>query len=218
MVAKELIDSNIPILKPNDTVEKALDLMIECKINQLPFVNQNHFNGIFSEEFLHHFDYDTTLDSIPPMAETPYIDISAPLIEIIKKFSITTNDILPVLNELNDYLGVIEKKHVHQTFIDLLELDKSGGMLEITFSEKAYSLSEIVRIIENENAKIVNLYLSANHKNETLLTLKLNISQISTVVNALMRYGYEVSSYHTTEPVFNLEKDRYDSLMKYLNI
>jgi acetoin utilization protein AcuB len=108
-----------------------------------------------------------------------------------------------------------------ESFVLQMPLNDPGGIIEIDINNKDYSLTEISRIIENENAKITCLYISNSpneHDQKSALTLKLDISQISNVVNALGRYGYEVTSYHAAEPVANLEKDRYELLMKYLGI
>lgn len=97
-------------------------------------------------------------------------------------------------------------------------MNDTGGLLEINLNNKEYSLSEISKVVELESANILSSFISYDDQNQMHLTLKLDISQISGVVNALERYGYDVVSYFASEPVTNLEKDRYDLLMKYLSI
>jgi hypothetical protein len=116
------------------------------------------------------------------------------------------------------FLGVIEKKEANERFIGALALNDNGGILEINLHNKEYSLTEISKIVEYEYAKIISLFLSSDSHNQMHLTLKLDIAQISGVVNSLERYGYDVVSYFASEPVTNIEKDRYDLLMKYLSI
>lgn len=99
-----------------------------------------------------------------------------------------------------------------------MALNDNGGILEINLHNKEYSLTEISKIVEYEYAKIISLFLSNDSQNQMHLTLKLDIAQISGVVNSLERYGYDVVSYFASEPVTNIEKDRYDLLMKYLSI
>ncbi|OYU67465.1 MAG: hypothetical protein CFE22_04150 [Cytophagaceae bacterium BCCC1] len=218
MVAKELIDSNIPVLKQTDNVDRALQLMSECKNSHLPYLHDEIFSGFFSEDFLLNYDYDTLLEEIRPEMVELKIDSNLPILELIKVFSQTAFDLLPVFDTTGLFLGVIEKKEANERFIGALALNDNGGILEINLHNKEYSLTEISKIVEYEYAKIISLFLSSDSQNQMHLTLKLDIAQISGVVNSLERYGYDVVSYFASEPVTNIEKDRYDLLMKYLSI
>ena len=221
MIAKDLIDSNIPTLNSKDNVERALQIMNDLRIAQLPFVKENQFEGIFSEDFLLNFELDTLLSELPSIKEEIRIKPFTPILEIIKSFENAQTEILPVISEQNLFEGIIEKKHAYQSFVKQLSLNEPGGIIEINLANRDYSLYEISRIIENENAKITCLYFSKSNieiNNNILLTIKLDISQISNVVNSLGRYGFDVTAYYAIEPVANLEKDRYDMLMKYLSI
>jgi CBS domain-containing protein len=218
MVAKELIDSNIPVLKQTDNVDRALQLMSECKNSHLPYLHDEIFSGFFSEDFLLNYDYDTLLEEIRPEMVELKIDSNLPILELIKLFSRTAFDLLPVFDAAGLFLGVIEKKEANERFIGTLALNDNGGILEINLHNKEYSLTEISKIVEYEYAKIISLFLSSDSQNQMHLTLKLDIAQISGVVNSLERYGYDVVSYFASEPVTNIEKDRYDLLMKYLSI
>jgi acetoin utilization protein AcuB len=218
MVAKELIDSNIPVLKETDNVDKALQLMSESKTSHLPFVHETLFSGFFSEEQLLHHDFDTILEDIQPETIDTKIDLNLPILELVKIFIKSPFDILPVFDQTDVFLGTVEKKETLERFIETLALNDTGGLLEINLNNKEYSLSEISKVVELESANILSSFISYDDQNQMHLTLKLDISQISGVVNALERYGYDVVSYFASEPVTNLEKDRYDLLMKYLSI
>lgn len=218
MVAKEIIDSNIPVLKQTDNVDRALQLMSECKNTHLPYLYNDIFSGFYSEELLLNYDFDTLLEDIQPEMVEDAIDSNLPILELVKIFTKTPFDLLPVFDSSKVYLGVVEKKEVNEQFIQQFALTDNGGIIEINLHNKEYSLSEISKIVEYEYAKITSLFISHDSNNQMHLTLKLDISQISGVINSLERYGYDVASYFASEPVTNLEKDRYDLLMKYLSI
>jgi acetoin utilization protein AcuB len=218
MVAKAFIDSIIPVLNQTDKVYRALQLINECKISHLPYLENEKFKGFFSEEQLNIFDYDAMLSDIPPLLVLDYLDENLPLFELVKVFSKTALDILPVFDGQQNFLGVVEKKEINEKFISMFSINDNGGLLEINLQNKEYSLSEISKIVEYEYAKITSSFLFQDASNHLHLSLKLDIAQISGVVNSLERYGYDVVSYFASEPVSNLEKDRYDLLMKYLSI
>ena len=52
MLTIDLINKNIPRLKLQDTVGKALQLIVDYKVSHLPVVSENKFVGLLSEEDL----------------------------------------------------------------------------------------------------------------------------------------------------------------------
>jgi len=82
-----------------------------------------------------------------------------------------------------------------------------------------YSLSEISRIVESNDAKILSLYISS-HTDSTKLevTIKINRTDLSAIIQTFNRYNYTIkASFHQSEYVDDL-KDRFDSFMSFLNI
>ncbi len=219
MVAKQFINTNIPSLFYSDTVERALDLLNDYKLYSLPLVKDNSFEGFLSEDTLLAYDYSLKLSEIPPILATQLIYAEDPLLEAIRKAIETETDLLAVVDSVSqDFQGVLEKAVLFEKFIGTLSLSDVGGLIEINIKRKDYSLAEITRIIENESARIISLFITNDDHNDLIISLKLDVSHLSAVVNTLIRFGYDVVSYHSSEPVNNIEKDRYELLMKYLNM
>ncbi|MCA0363989.1 MAG: CBS domain-containing protein [Bacteroidetes bacterium] len=217
MVAKDLLSTDVPILRPSDNVDRALQLMSDFKYSQLPLVENKIYSGILTEDHLLNYDFDTLLEEIEPVDFQINIDENFPLVEVIKSFRNENIEFLPVQSK-GEFLGIIERKTAFQSLVDKMVLSESGGLIEIKTKDGDYQLSDISRIIEQESGKIMSMFLSHDILNNLLITLKIDVSQISPIVSSLERHGYEISSYYASEPVTNLEKDRYDLLMKYLSI
>lgn len=212
------LSTSIPVLAPNDTVADALELMAEQKYEALPYVREQVLEGLFSEEILESFNDDLLLSEILPLAVSDIILENDPIVEAIIKAQKSEFDLLPVVNKDVLYLGSILKSDLYEGFISSLGMQQSGGFLEIKIKASDYTLGDIARIIESENAKIVSLFTSIDEAQDLIVSIKLNLSNLGGIVNALNRYGYDVISYHSSEQFNNLEKDRYDHLMKYLSI
>ncbi|MBX2952021.1 MAG: hypothetical protein KF870_05920 [Leadbetterella sp.] len=215
---KSYINPNIPVLRPSDTVDDALLLFSDFKLNHLPYVINGSFEGFFSEDLLMNYDTDDLLNDIQPLPASQALLENELLTEAVGKATLSEITLLPVLNADGDFRGVVEKTALYEEFISQLALDQAGGLLEINLKGKDYSLTEISRIIENESGKIISLFITHDGNNNMILSLKLDITHISGVISALGRFGYEVISYHSSEPVNNVEKDRFEQLMKYLSI
>ncbi len=219
MTAKDIINNDLPFLKEKDSVGRALEIMNDSRQVQLPFLRNNTFLGIFTEDLLLNYTYDTRLSEVPFLKEDLYLVSTSPILEVIKIFNSAQTDILPVFNSEDEWIGTLDRNSAQSAFISQFELSNSGGIIEILVKNDDFSFSEIARLIENEDTKIVFFYTSQlNTDNQKILSIKLNKDNISKIVAVLERFGYEVSSYYASEPVHNNEKDRYDNLMKYLNI
>lgn len=215
---KSYINPNIPVLRPSDTVDDALLLFSDYKLTHLPYVIDRSLEGFFSEDLLLNYDIDDHLTDIQPLPAEHILLENDQLTEAVRKATGSGVMLLPVLNADGEFSGVVEKTALFEEFISQLALHQPGGLLEINLQGKDYSLTEISRIIENESGKIISLFITGDGNNDMILSLKLDITQISTVISALGRFGYEVASYYSSEPVNNLEKDRFDLLMKYLSM
>ena len=56
MIAKDLIDFNIPFLKIDDKSSKALDLMREFECTRLPVVSDGHYAGFLDESMIINYE------------------------------------------------------------------------------------------------------------------------------------------------------------------
>ena len=83
-----------------------------------------------------------------------------------------------------------------------------------------YALSEIARIVEDADGKILSLYVTQDPEGSSLhLTLKLNRSDLQPVVRGFERFGYKVSAEYGAElPVDETARRNYESLLKYLSV
>ncbi len=86
-------------------------------------------------------------------------------------------------------------------------------------SQNDYSLSEIAQIIESNDARVLSMYITSRIDSTTMeVILKVNKQDISGIMNTFNRYNYTIkASYGEEEDPGDL-KDRYDSLMNYLNV
>jgi acetoin utilization protein AcuB len=219
MVVKNYINYTIPHLKPSDSVDQTLELLSEFKLNSMVLVAEGHVVAIISEQMLENLPEEMELMNIPFLhKEELVLDENLPFFETLRIVSAIDKDVLAVVDSQQIYQGTVTKAELYQKFVEGLSLNTQGGIIEIKLKDNTYSLSEISRLIEQEHAHILSMFLFNNDEDEKSIIMKLDAPQISFIVHSLERFGYEVLSYFSTEHVGNLEKDRFDLLMKYLNI
>jgi len=93
-----------------------------------------------------------------------------------------------------------------------------GAVLIVRKGIKDYSFSEIAQIVESNNAKILGAFLSNFENDLAEITVKMNNTGLSEIIQTFIRYGYEVIAGHEEESYVQDLKDRSSYLKKYLNI
>jgi len=83
-----------------------------------------------------------------------------------------------------------------------------------------YSLAEIARLVESNEAKILTSYIENDELDPIYLRVVLRINQtdLTRVIATLERFGYVISnSFHqATSPT--VDQERFDALMRYLGV
>src|SRR5690606_21786672 len=94
-----------------------------------------------------------------------------------------------------------------------------GGIISVKMHAQDYSLAELARIIEYNDAKILHVFIhiSPEAQSRIIVSVKLNKSDLTTVVQTLERYHYDIHSVHQVTDHANELDNRYEWLIKYLN-
>ena len=219
MIASELISYDIPPLKLSDTGAKALDWMEEFKTSELPVVDENSYVGLISEsEVLDRNNVDDTIESYNLTFKNPSALENQHLFEIISVIVENDIDILPVVDQNEHYLGLITTKKIIQYFSQIASVTNAGSILTLEVNVKDYSLSEISRMVESDDAKILASFITSHQDSNKLeVTLKINKTEISRILHTFERFNYTVlASYNESEYHKDLQ-GRYDEFMRFLN-
>lgn len=105
-----------------------------------------------------------------------------------------------------------------EQFSELSEAENSLIILEMPI--KDYTLTEIARIVESNNAHVISLStLPISGSSELLVSLKLDISDLTTILRSFERFNYNVTYFFMKEgEVTDKQKERLDELMYYLDM
>ncbi len=221
MTVSELINPNIPPLRPGDSLEFAQSWLNEFKISALPVVEDGRYLGMVTEmALLDHLDAAGLVSDLPLENSTLSIPPQSHFSEFLKISSRYGLDSLAVVSENNQYEGVICLKDCATALSNTLSIQSEGGILEVSLYRIDYSLSQISRLIESENAKVLVAYLQIdpNDHRKLILTLKLDQKDLSRIVATLARFDYQIVGRYddsTTEPI-NI--DRLDILFRLFDI
>ncbi len=221
MLAAELLDPMLPALKPSDTVGQALAWMEEHHVGQLVLTDQDEYRGIVSEELLMDIaDDERLLVDVMRLFEQVYAQENQHLFEVLGLVIQNQMAVIAVLNEEREFTGTISVSELLKQFAMELGVQESGALLILSLNERDYSLTEISRLIESNNVKIISSYYSSaayGMPDRSRLTLKLNRRDITSVISTLERFGYHIEAAFANAPVESIDQERLDSLLRYLN-
>jgi CBS domain-containing protein len=220
MLAKDLITDEIPPLKTSDTGLMAINWMDEFKVSHLPIVSKHEYLGLISDTDI--LDLNITDDELGKTKLSlirPFVTEQQHIYEVIKMVSNMKLTVLPVLNEQQQYVGLIPTTSLIQQFATLAATREPGGIVVLEMGLHDYSLTQIAQIIEGNDAKILSLYVNPLEDSTKIeVTIKLNKQDLSGVLQTFYRYNYNVKqSFHQSEFLDDM-KNRFDSFMNYINI
>lgn len=221
MLAKELISDVIPSLRLTDNGQKALNWMEIFRISHLPVVDNHQYLGLISDKSIYDLNLnDKLMEDCRDFLVQPYVGVSQHIYEVVSVVSRLKITVVPVLDQEHQYRGVITVFDLAQRFADLVAVNEPGGVIVLELNPIDYSLAEIARIVEGNDAKILSLYVSkSDDSKEITVTLKINQMDLSPVIQTFVRFDYVIKSVFMDDSVLkHLYDDRFELLMKYLNI
>jgi acetoin utilization protein AcuB len=221
VIAEDLINQMIPPLKGSDDAHKAIVWMEEFRCNYMPVVNDGKLLGFLSEEIiLETNDIEKLVKDFDLLGLNCYVHLDTHFYDILKVAADNKLQMVGVLDNKQNYCGVITVQDTLTSFAQTAAVQLPGGILVLSMNHIDYSLAEISRLIEENHAKILSSIVKEDplDPGKIRLTIKINQIDMSRVVATLERFSYKViGRYQETKPQDD-EKDRIDMLLRYLDI
>jgi CBS domain-containing protein len=219
MLLKDFITKEYPVLKSFDTGEYALSMMDELKVQHLPLVDDGTYTCLLSEK-----DLLAMPDPLAPVAEpasfAPGVTENSHLHEVIARMSRYRLSLLPVVDREGKYIGVITRDRLIDAISELCNAETSGSVVVLEMWPQDYVLSDIARIIEANNAHVLNLLHNIEQDTGRLhITIKIDLEDATPVIRSFERFNYTVL-YHFMEKgmVDEVLQQRMDELLYYMNM
>ncbi len=220
MKVEDLISEYIPPLKYTETGERALNWMNEFRVSHLPVLHGNEYVGLVSDDDI--FDMadpkhqlKDELINLPK----PFVYSDRHVYDVMKLISDLKITTVPILNRENKYIGCTDLLYLMSQITAVGSIKETGGILVLKMAVHDYSLTEISRIVEENDAKILSSYVSSkSDSTEIEVTLKINDVHLDRIIRTFERYDYVISETYAKGNHTEDIKKRYDELMNYLNM
>ncbi|HET8572699.1 MAG TPA: CBS domain-containing protein [Edaphocola sp.] len=221
MYIDAFINHEIPSLTATHTIAEALDMMRDFLVSELPFVDNGRLVALVDE--------DTLLDAADPSAvvvkhaslkASPVVAITAHPYEAACRMAEFKLSLLPVIDEQEQYLGVVTRHDLFQyLFEPATGLAFPGAVMVLSMKPVDYSLSEIARICESCDTTILNVQVFTDAQSENMdVVLKTNKKDLQALRASFERFEYNVKEIFGAQPDQGNLIERYRLLMNYINM
>jgi CBS domain-containing protein len=192
--------------------------MNDYHVAHLPVVEEEKYLGIISEEQLLHSDDEIKLEDLQISDGGTSVQANEHFLKAIQVAVQNKLSVVPVI-ENNHILGIVTYNDLLRNASDFMSLGQPGALIVLELESRAYSFTEINRIVESNDAQITQLNSFADPETGlSQVTIKLNKLEVSDIINSFQRYEYNVKYYFGEELYENELKSNYDNLMHFLNI
>lgn len=221
MLANKLISDVIPAFLSSEKGQKVLNAMDLYRVSHMPVIEDSRYIGLVYDKLI----YDMNLLNEPIAKEkdkflTAHVHEDQHIFEVAVLMYKLKLSVLAVLNSNHDYIGAITLYDLARRFARFFSLQEPGGVVVIEVNVNDYSLTQISRIVEENDTKILSLFLNREPGTNNLeIILKFDKEDLSPVLRAFERYEYNVKGVYLDDSTLNdLYQDRYDQFMRYMNL
>jgi len=219
MIAEQLVSDEIIPLRTSDTGEEGLQMMSEFYVRHLPIVNNRQLLGLISEDDILNFDATEDVGSYSLSLSAPYVHTGDHIYEVMRVLAEYQLTLIAVVDNENNYVGVVTQEDLLRYFAGMASFVDPGSIIILETHRHDYSLAEVARIVESENAVILSSFVSsAPDDTELNITIKVNTQNISRITATFARFNYTIKASFNEAEYLDTLKEHYDSFMSYLNV
>ncbi len=219
MTAEALITDILVPLRPSDTGEEALGVMNEFYIRHLPLVEDGQLLALFSEENILDADPMEEVGNYRRPHLPPSVFPDDHLYDVMRQLVENNLTVVPVINREGTYIGMVTGEDLLKFFAASGTFRDPGSIVVLEMNRHDYSLAEIARIVESEGAIVLSSFLRSFEDTSRIeVTLKLNSQSIGATLATFERFNYIVKASFNEKQLQDALRERYDSLINYLNV
>ncbi|MCB0607007.1 MAG: CBS domain-containing protein [Lewinellaceae bacterium] len=219
MTAETLLSTTILPLRTSDTGEDALAMMNDFLVRHLPVVNNEQLLGLLSEEDILNADVEEPVGSYSLSIPSTSVQLTDHIYEVMRLLADYQLTVIPVVDIDGNYAGLITLEDLLRYFATSSSFQDPGSIVVLEMGRHDYSLVTIARIVESENAAILSSFITSYGESTRIdVTIKINRMQIGGILAGFERFNLHVKASFNEQVYFDTLKERYDSLINYLNV
>lgn len=217
-VLSEYINNDLKPISVKDFLVTVQDFFIDVPYSHFPVLENDVYVGCISAVDAETFDMNKKVSDYRYAFEGFFVRESMVWLDVLEVFARNNSNIVPILNENNQYIGYYQITDVIKFLNETPFLKETGGIIVVEKGVIDYSMSQIAQIVESNNGKLLGLFVSEANNDKVQITVKTTLGGMNDIIQTFRRYNYEIVSEHNEDNYLNNLKERSEYLDKYLNI
>lgn len=214
----DYITNDYKAINSKETIAEVQDFFAEVSYSHFSVIDEGIYIGCIAADDIETFDSDKKVSDYKYTLEGFFARKNMIWLDVLEVFAKNHTNIVPVLDEENNYTGYYELEDIVKFFHETPFLKEQGGIIIIEKSILDYSMSQITQIVESNNGKLLGLFVSEASADKIQITLKIALGGMNEIIQTFRRYNYEIISEHQEDNYLNNLKERSEYLDKYLNM
>lgn len=208
------LNYDLPVLRLTDSVAKALKTLRAQGVNALAVVENKQYIGLVSLEILSQaLSPEQFLSDLKNHFSSFKMEEEEDVLASLPWFDEPSCDIIAITNADNQFRGYLTKTEVGNLLLNSGVENKNGGIIRIPFQASRDSLSTIIRIIEEENGFVVRSFFQ-----EPNVVLQVQTETFGKIISNLERHGIFIEKAFVFGEQLEVDQDRFDHLMRFIDL
>lgn len=208
------LNYDLPVLRLTDSIAKALKTLRTQGVNTLAVVENKNFIGLVSSEILSQaLSSEQSLADLRTHFSTFRMEEEEDVLASLPWFDEPTLDVIAITNGEGSFRGYLTKNEVGNLLLNSGLENKNGGIIRIPFQASRDSLSTIIRIIEEENGFVVRSFFQ-----EPNVVLQVQTEAFGKIISNLERHGIFIEKAFVFGEQLEVDQDRFDHLMRFIDL
>ncbi|QDP85404.1 CBS domain-containing protein [Chryseobacterium sp. SNU WT5] len=215
MFIKDYISKDYPAFNTSDSIEVANEMAKEFGYSHVFIKKKGIYQGALSQPFLEESP-EGSLATLEHHYEKFALLNDGNVLDSIRLFHTFNSNVVPIINKLEKYEGYLTCDDLFSEFAKYPLFSENGALLVVQINKRSYSMTEVCKIVESNNAKIYGCYISAFEGDDVQISLKISSENLSSIDETFERYGYSVVHKYYDDEKEELLKDRFGFFQKYM--
>jgi Mg/Co/Ni transporter MgtE len=218
MHASDLIASEIVPLMLGDDAARALDLMEDLRVAQLPVVSRARLLGVVDAGQLEEQGGTGSVEDLMERVEVPFVHDAQHVFDVVRLMLERRLTVLPVVDHMGRYLGSVSMASALQGLAQVANVLEPGSVVTLEMNVADYSLNQLSRIVEGNDGRLLSAFArTLPGTTRVEVVLKINREDISGILQAFDRYDLLVKRTYQGSRFQEDLRERFEGLMRYLD-
>ena len=214
----EYINNDFKPFSATESVAEIQDFFADNTYSHFSISDNGIYLGCISAVDAETFETDKIIIDYRYSFEGFFVRESMIWLDVLEVFARNNSNIVPILNDNNNYIGYYEITDVIKFLNETPFLKETGGIIVVEKPTADYSMSQITQIVESNNGKLLGVFVSEANAEKVQVTIKTTLGAMNEIIQSFRRYNYEIVSEHQEDDYLNTLKERSEYLDKYLNM